>query len=102
MDDAAGKFTDVHGQDTDTLALTATVGAQSGLTYAFKYRAKNIYGWSDFSAITHVLAASPPDTPAKPEFISATNNSISIQLFPSLNDNGSPVTDYVLEMDDGD
>lgn len=48
MDDSAGDWTDIHGLDVDTLTLTATVeqSVQTGLTYAFRYRVKNLYGWS--------------------------------------------------------
>lgn len=60
MDDGAGTFTDVHGLDSDTLGLDAIVQADMGITYAFRYRAKNLYGWSAFSPLTHVLAASIP------------------------------------------
>jgi hypothetical protein len=69
--------------------------------YGFRYRVKNVYGWSDFSPITYILAADPPSTPPRPTFVSATDNSISIQLYPSANDNGAFVSSYVLEMDQG-
>lgn len=102
MDDAAGEFTNVLGYDVDTLSLSAVVEVTSGLTYAFKYRVRNMYGWSDFSAITHILAASVPSTPAKPEFVQSTDNSITIKLFQSESSNGSPITEYVLEIDAGE
>jgi hypothetical protein len=40
--------------------VSATVNATKGITYAFRYRAKNIYGWGNFSPITFILAADPP------------------------------------------
>lgn len=49
MDDGSGDFSDIHGFASDTLALDATVPAEMGKTYSFRYRIKNIYGWSDFS-----------------------------------------------------
>jgi hypothetical protein len=73
-----------------------------GVTYGFRYRVKNIYGWSDFSPVTNILAADLPNTPEKPEFVSATDNSISIIMFAATDDNGAFVTSYVLEMDFGD
>jgi len=39
---------------------------------------KNQYGWSAFSPVNYILAASVPQTPRKPSFISATDNSITI------------------------
>jgi len=68
MDDSAGHFSDIHGYQVDTLTLSATVqdNIQTGLTYAFRYRVKNLYGWSQFSPVVHILAASVPEAPAKP------------------------------------
>lgn len=83
------------------MSLFHTVNAEEGKTYAFKYRVRNIYGWSDYSATTFILAASVPSQPPKPTFISSTDNSITVQLYPSLNSHGSTITAYVLEMDDG-
>jgi hypothetical protein len=76
MDDGAGNFTDIHGVNSDTLALSALVSARKGITYGFRYRAKNIYGWSGFSPIAYILAASLPSTPSRPSFVSASDNSI--------------------------
>ena len=74
MDDGFGNFTDIHGVTSDTLALFAIVPASMGVNYAFRYRALNIYGWSEFSPITYILAAGLPSTPPRPKFNSANNN----------------------------
>ena len=71
------------------------------MTYGFRYRVKNVYGWSEFSPITYILAADPPSRPPKPTFVSATDNSIAIKLYPSANFNGAFVIKYVLEIDQG-
>jgi hypothetical protein len=73
-----------------------------GITFGFRYRVKNLYGWSAFSPVSYILAASVPITPAKPTFVSATDNSISLRLYPSSDDGGSFVTSYILEMDEGE
>jgi hypothetical protein len=99
VDDGAGNFTDVFGLQKDTLALSATVKAKKGITYAFRYRAKNTYGWGDFSPLTFILAADKPSQPAKPTFVSATDNSISVRMYPSIGDFGAFVTNYYLEID---
>ena len=80
MDDGSGDFSDIHGFASDTLALDATIPAEMGKTYSFRYRIKNIYGWSDFSQIGFILAADVPLTPQKPQFISATDNTITLQF----------------------
>jgi len=61
-----------------------------------------MYGWSEFSPITYILAADTPSTPPKPSFVSATDNSISIQLYPTADNGGSIVESYELEMDQGE
>jgi hypothetical protein len=88
--------------ESDSLALSALVSARMGISYGFKYRAKNLFGWSAFSPVSFILAANVPVTPEKPSFISATNNSITIRMYPSNNDGGSFVTSYILEMDEGE
>jgi hypothetical protein len=67
----------------NNLTLSATVDVSQGKTYAFRYRVLNVYGWSDYSPATFILAASEPEAPSKPKFVQATKNSISIQLEPS-------------------
>lgn len=69
MDDGAGLFHDVYGVETNTLSLQARVNATKGVKYAFRYRAKNVYGWSGFSPVTYILAAASPSKPPRPHFI---------------------------------
>jgi hypothetical protein len=61
-----------------------------------------VYGWSAFSPVTYILAAGIPSTPARPEFVSATDNSISLKMFPSVDSTGAFITHYVLEVDEGE
>lgn len=101
MDDGAGSFSNVHGLSSNTLGLDALVKATTGVTYGFRYRALNLYGWSEFSPITYILAAAIPETPPRPDFVSATDNSITIQMYPADDSKGAFVTHYVLEVDEG-
>jgi hypothetical protein len=104
MDQSDGVFEDLFGVTQDVLTTTSLVTSPSivqGTTYGFRYRARNIYGWSDWSPTTYILAARVPDAPPKPEFVSATDNSISLQLYPSPDFGGSTVTRYELWMDQG-
>jgi hypothetical protein len=101
VDDGSSNFIDIQGYSSDSLLLSAAVAVEQGVIYGFRYRAKNIYGWSQFSPTAFILAASPPSAPPKPLFMSATDNSISIKLQPSIYDYGSYVTAYILEIDEG-
>jgi hypothetical protein len=80
------------------MQLKATVAATIGTTYAFRYRARNIYGWSDFSPVLFVLAADVPSQPPRPSLMQATDNSISVQLYPSPKANGAAIEYYVLSI----
>jgi hypothetical protein len=101
-----GTWIDLYGGNKDDQILTTThlVSApmvQKGENYSFRYRSRNVYYWSEWSPTLTVLAANVPSPPPRPEFISATNNAITIQLFESEDIGGSVVTNYELWMDQG-
>lgn len=60
-----------------------------GLTYRYIYRARNLNGWGEFSNIGYLTAAKVPSQPPQPEFISATDSEINIQLFAPLSSGGA-------------
>jgi hypothetical protein len=78
VDDGAADFQDIHGVESDSLQLSGLVDTQEGITYGFRYRVRNLYGWSGFSPITYILAADVPSQPPKPTFIHASDNSITL------------------------
>jgi Fibronectin type III domain len=49
----------------------------------------NYVGWSAFSPTMFALVAVAPSAPAKPELIAATQSTITLQLYQSLNSGGS-------------
>jgi len=58
----AGSLTDWYdlqgyAVETTSTTFTVTTGVVAGTTYDFKVRAKNIYDWGDFSAITQIEAS---------------------------------------------
>lgn len=72
-----------------------------GLIFRFRYRAYNVNGWSPYSETAYLFSFQAPDSPPRPEFISATDTSVTIGLGYSINDNGIPITDYELWIDAG-
>lgn len=70
---------------SDVLIAETILGVAKGLNYTFGCRVKNIYGFSDWSPVTQIIASSVPEAPCKPSFVSATNNSITLDLYPSEN-----------------
>ncbi len=77
------------------------VSITKGLTYRFKYRAMNINGWSNWSPIGYITAATVPEPPQAPAFVSATASTITLTINPTVENGGSLVTSYELYYDQG-
>ena len=64
MDDGSGgDYVTLVGTSSDYLKLKFSVSSaqvSKGGTYRFRYRAKNVYGWSDYSPVAYLLVASVP------------------------------------------
>jgi uncharacterized protein len=69
--------------------------------YRFRYRAMNVNGWSDFSPISHIKAATTPQRPPKPEFVDATSTTLTLSLQESTVDGGEVITEYELYVNAG-
>jgi len=56
----------LNGVNENNIALRYVMGdLTAGMTYRFKYRVRNIFGWSaEYSDVLTVLAAIRPDRPA--------------------------------------
>jgi len=66
---SSATFTQVTGYSNNLMSYTltsATDGIIVGTLYAFKFRASNIKGYSEFSRELLIAAASPISTPAAP------------------------------------
>jgi hypothetical protein len=81
---------------------TLTEYVKKGITYRLRYRVKNdvdTYSWSGYSDVLYALVSDRPSPPLPPSLISATANSITLQLYESLNGGGSKILDYELQID---
>ena len=109
MDDGLGRlnFTDVFGGDINDQQVTLVTSyvaynLTKGLTYGFRYRAKNIYGWSsDWSPITYILAADVPTQPAEPILTAASDSSMSLKFSTCPDNGGSQILEHELHMNTG-
>ena len=104
MDDGkGGSFTPISWGTTYCLTTSYTIltGIKSRVTYRFKYRALNIAGWSIYSPITNIKAATKPARPPAPTFVSANSTSITLNLPPSKDVGGSPILYYELWVNGG-
>ena len=104
MDDGkGGSFTIIGCGTTYCLntAYTITSGISSGVIYRFRYRALNIAGWSSYSPITNIKAATKPTRPPAPIFVTANSTSITLNILPSTDVGGSPILYYELWVNGG-
>jgi hypothetical protein len=100
------EFVPVLGLDSPNLRTVITLSQpdypiMEGRYFRFKYRCQNKNGFSEYSDITYVLAASVPSKPAAPQLISATSAGIELKFFKPKDDNGSEVILYELYINDG-
>lgn len=87
------------GHDVDQMALTYTqTGLTKGNTYGLRYRARNQYGWSGYSPVEFLLVATEPGESARPTFVSADDDNISITLNLNAENRGSEITNYELSI----
>jgi hypothetical protein len=109
VDDGAGgdfhRLTGVEKTDDHhylKLSFTVYDGIVKGVTYRFRYRSLNNVGWSDYSPISFIRAASIPNKPPAPQLDAVTSSSITLSLSPAAEDGGSPITSHKILRDDGE
>lgn len=80
-DGLGGPFRVIFGTVADTLATRSIYKqVERGLLYRTRYRVRNAIGWSDYSPIGYLRAASPPYAPPAPAFVAATADTITVKL----------------------
>jgi len=114
MDDGfGGGFQTVAGGNVSThlttfviLSANASDGGivtqiNRGYTYRLKYRAQNIIGWSDYSPVSYIQAATAPKAPSPISLVSTTSTTITISIGACFDNGGSAIQSYSLYRDDG-
>jgi titin len=100
------EWTTVTGEDgTYNLKLTYTLGNRdllAGEQVQARSRCQNEIGWSEFSLHSYLLMAGVPERPPPPVFVSADATSITLEVLPSRDSNGSPISSYELWRDSGE
>lgn len=99
-----GEFTSLLGFESASLETSYTFeeNVASGSIFRFRYRSLNVNGWSEFSPISNIKAATSPSRPPRPQFVTADSSSLLIQLFESTSDGGEIITSYELFVNGGD
>jgi len=59
-------------------------------------------GWSDYSPVAYVRAATKPQAPLQPTYYASTGVAFTVTIPRSENDMGSPITGYKIYCDAGD
>jgi hypothetical protein len=70
--------------------------SQRGLIYRIRQRTKNGLGYSPYSDILSVLAASIPAAQVKPRLVSSTSTAITLAFEESPDDGGARISSYEL------
>jgi hypothetical protein len=86
------------GSTTDSLESTYTVmnNITTGIMYRFRYRSRNVNGWSGFSPITYITAATVPLPPPAPTVALVDNTMVKLALTYSSDDGGSSIIEHKL------
>ena len=86
-------YTILTGDPANNILLTHTqTSLTKSTTYHYRYRVRNIHGWSPYSPVTQQVAAKVPDAPVAPV---TENTATSVKIsFAAPYDGGSPVTTF--------
>lgn len=97
-----GIYKDLIGPEPTCLdpIFTVLTGINPGTTYLFRYRVMNDFGWSDFSPVTAIAAASVPSSPPKPVVVSVSSTQVQLSFSQPSFDGGSPLSKYELYVND--
>lgn len=87
---------------TFTYQSTQTSGFTVGTTYLFKYRAKNQYGYGDYSPELSVMAGAVPDQLSAVTTSLTAGGLLQIDWNPTSNDHSLSVTEYLVAIKDDD
>ena len=100
-DRKGGSFFTIDGGDSSpTLSTNFLIksGIQRGVAYRFRYRSRNIVGWSGWSPISSLSASTVPSPPWI-SYILLNDTQIVLGFTSSTDNGGSIITDYQLDLD---
>lgn len=83
------------------LTQFTTKNIVKGRTYKARYRAKNKYGWGAYSDEALLLVAQAPSKLLTPSFVSSTDTDLIISMDLNVDNGGSSITGYKLQINDG-
>lgn len=96
-----GGFYTIRGGDTSpslSLSYIIKTGIERGVSYRFRYRARNKVGWSSWSPTASLSASTIPTAPSKPTYVSSTDDQIVLAFTQSSDNGGSLITGYEVQV----
>jgi len=88
------------GTDKPSVLSRTVEGLEPRLTYRLKVSAINKAGEGAQSNVITCFTVTIPGQPGTPVLVSSTSTSIRVKWSPAFDDGGSPIQQYVLEMDE--
>ena len=101
-DGADGDFQSLYHTDSILGLSYVDYDVKTALLYRYKYRARNVNGYGDFSDPGYLYAANVPSIPEPPSLIGVTSDTISIQFYSPIDTGGTNILSYLLVMDEGE
>ncbi len=99
-----GDYQDIIGPEESCIDTIFTIseGIVASNTYQFRYRIMNENGWSEYSPVTKIAAASSPSSPARPTLVSATVSQLALSFSRPSYTGGADITSYELYINECD
>lgn len=95
-DQGTSTWVTLNAADSLLLSYTVTGIASSSISYQFRYRAKNVFGYGPYSDVASILAIAIPDQMPAPI---VTNNGVNVQItWVQANGNGASIIAYKIEI----
>jgi titin len=93
----SGSFSDLLAESSNSMATSyALSSVTKGQTYYFRFRVKNKYGWSEYSAVGTAIASQEPDQASAPTISSVSDTTVVLDFDQSVDNMGSVITAYEL------
>lgn len=96
-----GNYFRLYDGDDVLSTVYYDANVMKNLLYRYKYRARNVNGWGDFSAPGYLFAADVPSRPATPTLKAVTSTTMDIELYAPEDTGGSDITAFELWRDQG-
>ena len=97
-----GDFKSLYDNDSVLAVTYLDTELTNGRTYRYMYRIRNTNGWSEFSPIGYLVAASVPNAPGAPSLTSVDDGQFTLAFNSPTDTGGSRILSYMIEIDEGE